>query len=81
MSDEGTNEIVVGDVWPGHGKVVITIVAPHFAGTPGKANCHGKSVSALAQHFGGMEAAADALHYPSVQALQDAIAGYCAATS
>jgi hypothetical protein len=81
MSEEGTQPIVMGDVWPGNGKVVITIVAPIFAGTPGQANCHGKSASALAQHFGGMDAAAAALHYPSVQALQDAINGYCAATS
>jgi YVTN family beta-propeller protein len=46
--------------------------APRFAGIPGKANCYGQSVSALAR-------AAAALGYPSVQALQNAIAEYCAA--
>ena len=48
-----------------------------FAGQPGKANCHGKSVSALAQKYGGMKSAATALGFPSVQALQDAIKAFC----
>jgi hypothetical protein len=48
-----------------------------FAGTPGAANCHGKSVSALAQQFGGLASAASALGYASVAALQDAITGFC----
>jgi hypothetical protein len=48
-----------------------------FAGTPGKANCHGKSVSALARQYGGLNAAAAALDYPSVQALQGAIMAHC----
>jgi len=47
------------------------------AGVPGKANCHGKSVSALARQFGGLDAAAAALGFPSVQALQDAIRAFC----
>src|SRR5262249_7035261 len=37
-----------------------------IAGVPGAANCHGKSVSALAQQYGGMNNAAEALGYPSV---------------
>ena len=53
--------------------------APRFAGTPGKANCHGKSVSALAQQYGGLNNAAAALSYPSVSALQNAIEAYCEA--
>jgi YVTN family beta-propeller protein len=53
--------------------------APRFAGTPGKANCHGKSVSALARQYGGLNAAAAALAYPSVSALQNAIEAYCEA--
>jgi hypothetical protein len=81
LSDQGTNPIIVADVWSGNGKVMIYLQAPTFAGTPGKANCHGKSVSALGQEFGGMGAAADALHYPSVQALQDATTRFCAASS
>jgi Beta-propeller repeat len=56
---------------------VAKIAALTFAGTPGKANCHGKSVSALAQQYGGLAAAAAALGFPSVQALQDAIREFC----
>src|SRR5215469_11597574 len=51
--------------------------APTFAGQPGKPNCHGKSVSALASEFGGLDAAASALGFSSVQALQDAIRAFC----
>jgi hypothetical protein len=50
---------------------------PVFAGTPGKANCHGKSVSALALQFGGLNAAAADLGFTSVGALQDAILAFC----
>jgi Beta-propeller repeat len=56
---------------------VAKIVVPTFAGTPGKPNCHGESVSALAHEFGGLDAAASALGFPSVQALQDAIRAFC----
>jgi hypothetical protein len=52
-------------------------VAPPFAGTPGEPNCHGESVSALAQQFGDLDTAAAALGFPSVQALQDAIRAFC----
>lgn len=48
-----------------------------FAGTPGKANCHGKSVSALATQFGGMDAAAATLGFASVKELQNAIKAFC----
>jgi probable HAF family extracellular repeat protein len=50
---------------------------PVFAGTPGKSNCHGKSVSALAQQYGGLNAAAAALGFASGAALQNAIMAYC----
>ncbi len=53
------------------------VVPPIFAGMPGKPNCFGKSVSALAREYGGLNAAAAALGYPSVRALQEAIIGYC----
>jgi hypothetical protein len=56
---------------------VVKLASPTFAGTPGAANCHGKSVSALAKQFGGLDAAASALGFPSVQALQDAIREFC----
>src|SRR5215469_5536829 len=52
-------------------------IQPRFAGTPGKANCFGQSVSALARTFGGFSSAAAALGYPSVKGLQNEILAYC----
>ena len=52
---------------------------PLFAGTPRTPNCHGESVSTLAQQYGGLDAAAGALDYPSVGDLQNAIDTYCGA--
>jgi hypothetical protein len=48
-----------------------------FAGVPGTANCHGESVSALTRQFGGLRAAALALEFPSVRALQESIRTFC----
>jgi hypothetical protein len=48
-----------------------------FAGAPGKANCHGVSVSALAKQYGGIEKAAKALGFTSVKELENAITGFC----
>jgi hypothetical protein len=53
------------------------VVPPIFAGTSGKPNCFGKSVSTLARQYGGLNAAAAALGYPSVRALQEAIMEFC----
>jgi YVTN family beta-propeller protein len=50
--------------------------APKFAGTPGKTNCYGQSISALAQ-FGGLTGAASVLGFSSVAALQSAILAFC----
>jgi hypothetical protein len=47
------------------------------AGVPGKANCHGKSISALAHQFGGIHAAASALGFSSVDELQEAFRVFC----
>jgi len=47
------------------------------AGTPGQANCGGKTVSALATQFGTLDAASSALGFSSVAALQDAIRVFC----
>jgi hypothetical protein len=47
------------------------------AGTPGRPNCHGKSVSALAHQFGDLDAAASALGFSSVEALQEAFDAFC----
>jgi hypothetical protein len=47
------------------------------AGTPGRANCHGESISVLAKQFGGLDTAASALGFSSVQALQDSFTTFC----
>jgi len=52
---------------------------PQFAGTPGSTNCNGASVSALSNEFGNnLGAAATALGFKSVKALQTAIGTFCA---
>jgi probable HAF family extracellular repeat protein len=48
-----------------------------FVGTPGKANCYGQSVSTLARQYRGLNAAASALGYSDVSALQNAIVAFC----
>jgi len=73
--DAGLDPVLKANVRSGDGEVVITFI---FAGTPGAANCLGKSVSALASQNGGLSHAAAALGYASVQALQNAISAYCA---
>jgi hypothetical protein len=52
---------------------------PVFAGSPGERNCYGQSVSALARQYDGLNAAATALGYPGVRALQNAISEFCEA--
>lgn len=47
------------------------------AGTPGQANCHGQTVSALAVQFGGIDASASTLGYSGTDALQDGIRLFC----
>jgi len=47
------------------------------AGTPGQQNCHGQTISALAHQFGGIDAAASALGFSSVKALQNVVALFC----
>jgi len=47
------------------------------AGTPGQANCHGRTVSSLAREFGGIDAAAFALGFSSVASLQDTLRAFC----
>jgi hypothetical protein len=46
-------------------------------GVPGKRNCHGKTISALAHQFGGVDSAAEALGFSSVNELQNAFRGFC----
>ncbi len=57
--------------------MTFSLTGTTFSGTPGQANCHGKTVSGLAVEFGGFNAAASALGFPSVQALQDAVTAFC----
>jgi uncharacterized repeat protein (TIGR03803 family) len=54
------------------------VTAATFAGLQGQPDCVGKSASPLAQKYGGLSAAAAALGYADVQALQNAIKAYCA---
>jgi len=75
----GTNQIEVADLQDGDGKAMIMEVVPVFAGTPGKSNCDGKSVSALAKQNGGLNNAAAALGFDSVKVLQEAIQEFCVA--
>jgi probable HAF family extracellular repeat protein len=48
-----------------------------FAGTVGKANCYGQSVSALVRQYQGLNAAAAALEFSNIKALQNAILAFC----
>jgi hypothetical protein len=75
----GTDQISVADLQTGNGEVVILKVSPAYAGTPGKANCRGKSNSALVKQYGGLNAAATALGFDSVNALQQSIEEFCEA--
>jgi len=75
--DTATNA-VTGYIFGLDNPVDVSIPGPLvFAGTPGTANCIGQSVSALAQGFGGLNAAAVTLGFSSVGALQDAIMAFC----
>ena len=49
-----------------------------FAGKPRANHCRGVSVSALTKQYGSVAAAASALGFPSVRALQNAIRAFCA---
>jgi YVTN family beta-propeller protein len=77
--DTATNTVVGSPIpvgrspWP----TAIAIGPVTFAGTPGFSNCRGQSGAALTQQYGSMNAAAAALGYPSVQALQSAIRTFC----
>jgi hypothetical protein len=68
---------IVGGLFDDSSGAALVFAQPVFAGTPGKANCHGQSVSALARQYGGLNAAAAALGFSSVSALQNAILTFC----
>jgi hypothetical protein len=71
-----TGAFAVDEIRVGTTYADVTPQSP-FAGTPGAANCHGKTVSALAQTYGGLANASSALGYASVADLQNAITSYC----
>jgi hypothetical protein len=50
----------------------IGLAPAKFVGAPGFSNCHGQSEAALANQFGSMDAAAAALGFHNVKALQGA---------
>jgi hypothetical protein len=74
---------VSGTIPVGYGPIAFGVFiqpakpAPTFAGTPGKANCYGQSVSVLVRQYHGLNAAAAALGYPRVRALETAILAFC----
>jgi hypothetical protein len=47
------------------------------AGTPGQANCHGQSISAMAVQFGGLSTAVSSLGFSSVEALEGSFNLFC----
>ena len=77
LSGDGKTAIVGGPFDDDEAGAAWVYAKPAFAGTPGKANCFGQSVTALQGQFGGLNAAAAALGFPSVGALQNAILAFC----
>src|SRR5262249_13188841 len=79
----GTNTVIGSPIPVGSQPLALGVFiqpaqpAPKFAGTPGQSNCIGVSGAALTRQYGGLNAAAAALGYPSVQALQQAIMQFC----
>jgi hypothetical protein len=71
----GSAAQIISSIGQGFGPT--TSSQPYLAGTPGSANCHGRSVSALAEEFGSLAQAADILGFASVEALQDTIKAFC----
>jgi len=77
LSADGNTAVVGGPYDNNFVGAAWVFVQPVFAGKPGKANCHGQSVSALARQYGGLNNAAADLGYASVGALQNAIMTFC----
>jgi hypothetical protein len=77
LSGDASTAIVGGTIDNNGVGAAWVFTQPVFAGTPGKSNCHGQSVSALAQQYKGLNAAAAALGYADVSALQSAITAFC----
>ena len=47
------------------------------AGAPGRQNCHGQTISAIATQFGGIDPSAFSLGYANTAALQDGVQVFC----
>ncbi len=77
LSGDGNTVIVGGLIDNNLAGAAWVYAKPAFAGTPGRENCFGQSVTALQGQFGGLNAAAAALGFPSVRALQNAILAFC----
>ena len=80
--DTGSNMVIGSAIAVGTAPVAFGIfIQPRFAGTVGSPNCHGTTVSVLAKQHGGLPAAATALGFANVSALQNAIKAFCGAVS
>jgi hypothetical protein len=77
LSGDGSTVVVGGPEDSSNAGAAWVYSRPVFAGTPGKANCQGQSVAALARRYGGLNGAAAALGYADVSALQGAIMTFC----
>jgi hypothetical protein len=77
ISGDGNTALLGGPLDDTAGAAWIFSEQPVFAGSPGRENCPAQSVSALARQNGGLNAAAAALGYASVRALQEVIEEYC----
>jgi hypothetical protein len=77
LSGDGNTAIVGGPIDNTDIGAAWVFAQPEFAGMPGKANCFGQSVSALARQYGGLNGAASAPRFSSVKALQNAIRAFC----
>jgi hypothetical protein len=55
----------------------LTGAALQSAGTPGQEDCHDVTISGLAEQFGSVPAAASALGFSKVKALQDTFRAFC----
>ena len=77
LSGDGNTAIVGGVADNGFEGAAWVFVQPVFAGTPGKANCEGKSVSALVGQYHGLNTAAAALGFSRVGALEKAVLEFC----
>jgi hypothetical protein len=69
---------IIGGVTPPTFNMTVSLTGVSLPRSkPARAKCHGKSVSALAEQFGDLDAAASSVGFSSVGALQDALRAFC----